>query len=123
MKIIRPIEDFGKIQEASTPINEATPIKVQFRYDLSDNLNKAAKIQKTLIDLQSLLTGMDDEIVSFKSTYPNLDEKSEKLFKFMRGNIADMVKYIKANGDTGMNDLIIKLKKNLEALKKRNIGQ
>jgi hypothetical protein len=120
MKKIKPLEDFGKVEEARTPA------RVAFSYDVGDNLNKAYKIQQTMIEIQKQLTAMGDEITAFIAAYPSLNERSGKLLGWMKGNIDKMRQGLEetpkdeADRDS-LIDNVKKLQNNLKELKKNEL--
>ncbi len=118
MKKIKALDEFEQ-----TPVNETVKsAKVTGSFEISDNLKKVAKIQKTLIDLSQLLTEMSDEIVSLKMNYTNLDPESMTVLTNMKYNIDNMVVALKrerkSGSATGMIDNSKRLQRNLERLKK-----
>lgn len=123
MRKIKQLEDFDKVQEQ---VNEAAPAKApektKFRFEISDNLKKVAKIQKTFIDIGQLLTEMSDEIVALKMNFTNLDPESLTVLNNMKYNIDNMVSALKrerkSGQGTGMIDNSKRLQRNLERLKK-----
>lgn len=117
MKKIKQLDEFKEIK-----VNEAvTPEKAKFRFEISDNLKKVAKIQKTLIDVHQLLTEMSDEILALKLSYDNLDRDSMNAINNMKSNIDNMVGALKkkstGGGNTGMIDNSQRLERNLQRLK------
>lgn len=129
MKKIQKLDDFENVQ----PTNESAGVtniknkkgggqeKVKFRFEVSDNLKKVSKIEKTLIDTSTLLTEMADEIVALKMNFPNMDPESMKLMNNMAYNLKNMIDALKAEdkrgGKTGMLDNVGRLYRNLERLK------
>jgi len=118
MKKIKQLDEFE-----SGAVNERVkPPKVTGSFEISDNLKKVAKIQKTLIDLSQLLTEMSDEIVLLKTTYTNLDPESMTVLTNMKYNIDNMVGALKrerkSGASTGVIDNSKRLQRNLERLKK-----
>jgi hypothetical protein len=115
MKKIKQLDEFGKVNEA------ITPEKAKFSFNISTNLKKVSKVQKTLIDIHQLLTEINDEIVALKLSYDNLDTASMSSINNMKSNIDNMMIALKAektNGkDTGMIDNSERLQRNLEKLK------
>ena len=115
MKRIKSLEDFGNLDE------NTTPQKATFRFEISANLKKVSKIQKTLIDTHQLLTEMSDEIVALKLNYSNLDDQSIDTLNKMKGNIDNMIEALKqeaeGGAETGMIDNSGRLQRNLERLK------
>lgn len=116
MKKIKPLDNFETVNE------KMKPPKVTGSFEISDNLKKVAKIQKTLIDLSQLLTEMSDEIVLLKTTYTNLDPESMTVLTNMKYNIDNMVSALKrerkSGAVTGVIDNSKRLQRNLERLKK-----
>lgn len=95
--------------------------KVKFRFEVSDNLKKVSKIEKTLIDTSILLVDMADEIVALKMNFPNMDPDSMKLMNNMAYNLKNMIDSLKLEdkrgGKTGMLDNVGRLYRNMEKLK------
>lgn len=119
MKRIKQLEDFGG---KKTLLNEAvTPEKAKFRFEISDNLKKVSKIQKTLIDVHQLLNEMSDEIIALKLSYDNLDRESMDAINNMKSNIDNMIGALKKKetpgAKTGMIDNASRLERNLQRLK------
>jgi len=117
MKKIKSLEDFS-----SELIYEAiTPEKAKFSFNLTANLKKVAKINKTFIDIHQLLTEMSDEVVALKLTYDNLDSESMRTINNMKTNIDNMIGGLKKKKEdgsfTGMIDNSARLERNLERLK------
>lgn len=116
MKKIQSLDKFETVNE------KVKPPKVSGSFEISDNLKKVAKIQKTLIDLSQLLTEMSDEIVLLKTTYTNLDPESMNILTNMKYNIDNMVGALKRERKSGANTGVIdnskRLQRNLERLKK-----
>lgn len=113
MKKIKQLDEFKEIK-----VNEAvTPEKAKFRFEISDNLKKVAKIQKTLIDVHQLLTEMSDEILALKLSYDNLDRDSMDAINNMKSNIDNMVDSLKKKTSGGMIENAQKLERNLQRLK------
>lgn len=123
MRKIKQLEDFSKPEEQ---VNEAAPAKApektKYRFEISDNLKKVAKIQKTFIDIGQLLTEMSDEIAALKLNFTNLDPESLTVLNNMKYNIDNMVSALKrerkSGQSTGMIDNSKRLQRNLERLKK-----
>lgn len=114
MKIIKSLKDFDKIDEA------ITPEKAKFSFEISSNTKKVAKIRKTLIDIQQLLSEMGDEIVALKLSYDNLDSQSAKTINNMQANInKTLVALGRQDPDetTGIISNMLKLERNLGRLK------
>lgn len=115
MKIIKSLESFDKVDE------KLTPERAKASFSISTNLKKVAKIQKTFIDAQQLLTEMSDEVVALKLSYDNLDSEAERLITNMKGNIDNMLNALKRKDNkghiTGMIDNISRCERNLEKLK------
>ena len=114
MKIIKSLDSFD--------LNEAmSPEKSKMRFEISSNLRKVARIQKSLIDVHQLLTEMSDEIVALKMTYDKLDNESKLTIDKMKGNIDNMLDSLKRETDkgseTGMMDNTERLSRNLGRLK------
>jgi t-SNARE complex subunit (syntaxin) len=116
MKKIQSLDKFETVNE------KVKSPKVSGSFEISDNLKKVAKIQKTLIDLSQLLTEMSDEIVLLKTTYTNLDPESMNILTNMKYNIDNMVGALKRERKSGTNTGVIdnskRLQRNLERLKK-----
>ena len=115
MKRIKSLEDF-RMDEASV-----TPEKVRFKFAISGNIKKVAKIQKGLIDVHQLLIEMSDEIAALKLNYDDLDPKSAEIINNMKNNIDNMLaslkKEAKAGSSNGMISNSERLQRNLERLK------
>lgn len=124
MKNITQLEDFenGPVNESSiTSIKGPGQEKVKFRFEVSDNLKKVSKIEKTLIDTSILLVEMADEIVALKMNFPNMDPDSMKLMNNMAYNLRNMIDALKLEdkrgSKTGMLDNVGRLYRNMEKLK------
>ena len=93
MKKLTQLDDFEKDNERDNErdknIDEATgvsaikqragaPEKAKFRFEVSDNLKKVSRIEKTLIDTNQFLREMADEIVALKVNFPQMDPASMK---------------------------------------------
>lgn len=124
MKKITNLEDFENIDEggaSSIKSRKDAPVKAKFRFEVSDNLKKVVKIQKTLIDTMQLLTEMADEIVALKVNFPQMDPNSMKVMNNMAYNLKNMITALKDDkkrgSETGMLDNVGRLKRNLEKLK------
>jgi hypothetical protein len=105
-------------------IDEQTklPKKTEFRFEISGNLKKVAKIQKNLIDLAQLLAEMSDQIVALKLNSPNMNPDDLTIINNLKYKIDNMVSALrkeKKNGRvTGMIDNSKRMQRNLEHLKK-----
>ena len=117
MKKIKSLEDFN----IDVVYEQVTPEKAKFSFNLTQNLKKVAKINKTFIDIHQLLTEMSDEVVALKLTYDNLDGESLRTITNMKTNIDNMIAGLKKKKEdgsfTGMIDNSARLERNLERLK------
>jgi|SRR3989304_1286996 len=110
--------------ETEEEIDEQTklPKKTEFRFQISANLKKVAKIQKNLIDLAQLLAEMSDQIVALKLNSPNINPDDLTIVNNMKYNLDNMVSALrkeKKNGQrTGVIDNSKRLQRNLDHLKK-----
>lgn len=130
MKKIKQLDDFNEdVNEGVSAIKQRgkVPEKAKFRFEVSDNMKKAAKIEKTLIDVNQLLTEMSDEIVALKMNFPNMDPESMKLMNNMAYNLLNMIHAIsnvdKRGSKTGMIDNIGRLQRNMRKLKKEFVNK
>ncbi len=134
MKKLKNLDDFqadGRITEGTTGLNEAgvsdlkrktsTPDKTKFRFEVSDNLKKIAKIQKTLLDMVQMVTEMNDEIVALKVSHPNMSPEAMKILNNMQYNLSNINGALrredKKGSKTGMIDNSNRLRRNMEKLK------
>jgi len=134
MKRITQLDDFDN----DKPVDESAGItsiknkkgpgqeKAKFRFEVSDNLKKVSKIEKTLIDTSQMLVEMADEIIALKMNFPNMDPESMKLMNNMAYNLKNMIDALKLEtkrgGKTGMLDNVGRLYRNMERLKKEFVN-
>lgn len=123
-------ESIDKLEPVSVgpePIEELDeqtklPKKTEFRFEISGNLKKVAKIQKNLIDLAQLLAEMSDQIVALKLNSPAINPEDLTIINNLKYNIDNMVSSLrkeKKNGRlTGVIDNSKRMQRNLEHLKK-----
>src|SRR3972149_2271857 len=97
MKKIKSLEDFN----IDVVYEQVTPEKAKFSFNLTQNLKKVAKINKTFIDIHQLLTEMSDEVVALKLTYDNLDGESLRTITNMKTNIDNMIAGLKKKKEDG----------------------
>lgn len=131
MKKLKSLDEFESVPDKpAKPVVESepllteaqsVPVKTKYRFEISSNLKKVAKIQKTLIDLSQLLTEISDEIIALKLNYPNIDPKDVVTLNNMKYNIDNMVFHLtkeKKHGKfNGLIDNSKRLQRNLERLR------
>lgn len=135
MKKIKDLNEYGEPKGDDRPLENVresmgvssikrskdAPDKAKFRFEVSDNMKKVAKIQKELIDTLQLLNEMADEIVALKVNFPNMDPESMEIMNNMAYNIKNLINSLKSESkkgsETGMFDNMGRLKRNLERLK------
>lgn len=122
MKRIKALDEFEQTGQSDQVNETVKSAKVTGSFEISDNLKKVGKIQKTLIDLSQLLTEMSDEIVSLKVNYTNMDPESMTVLTNLKYNIDNMVNMLKRERKSGSNTGVIdnakRVQRNLERLKK-----
>lgn len=121
MKRIKALDEFENNPQHGSIDETVKSAKVKGNFEISDNMKKVAKIQKTLIDLAQLLTEMSDEIISLKINYTHMDPESMTVLSNMKHNIDNMVNSLKRVRDNGKRNGMInncaRLQRNLEGLK------
>jgi hypothetical protein len=124
--VAKSVEAAATLQSAVEPLTEQDtkklPEKTKFRFEISDQLKKVAKIQKTLIDLAQMLTEMSDTIVALKLNFPNMDPQDLTIVNNLKYNIDNMLAALrrdkKSGTRTGVIDNSKRMQRNLEHLKK-----
>jgi hypothetical protein len=111
---------YSDFNSDSDYINEGEG-KTKWRYEISDNLRKATKIQKLLIDVRQLISEMNDELMALKLQQANLDDDASNSINFLQANLRNMEMLLK-NQKEGDKDVSILghtqlLLKNMEKLK------
>jgi len=96
--------------------------KTKWRYEISDNLRKATKIQKLLIDVRQLISEMSDELMALKLQEANLDDTASQTIGYLQANLRNMEDLLKNNKEDERDTSILGhtqlLLKNMEKLKK-----
>lgn len=126
MKKIQQLDDFDSTNEGYG-YGKKVPEKTKFRFEASSNLKKVSKIEKSLIDVNQLLTEMSDEIVALKLNFPNMDPESMAIMNNMAYNLLNMIHAIsntdKRGSKTGMIDNVGRLQRNMRKLKKEFVNK
>lgn len=123
MKKLKSLDGFDQLDEKFSPVKKTdVPEKAKFRFEITDNLRKLARIKKSLIDTRQLLSEMSDEVVALKVNFPSMDPNSMEIMNNMAYNLKNLIDSLEIeadNGaDSGMFHNMAKLERNMNKLKK-----